>query len=45
MGTEDERCHHPEVARARAAESPKQLTVVIGVAIHDAAVGEHDLGS
>ena len=45
MRTEEKRCHHPEVARARAAERPKQLTVVAGVAIDDAAVGEHDLGS
>ncbi len=45
MRTEDKRCDHPEVARARAAERPKQLTFAARVAIHHAAVGEHDLGS
>ena len=42
-GGEPQRRDHTELAAARAAQTPEQVWFVVVVAIHDAAVWEHDL--
>lgn len=42
---EQQRGHHSEVAEASSTQRPEQLGLMLGVAIDDAPVGEHDPGA